>query len=39
MTQKVNKYWNLFITKSSLLQMQLAFFYSTETENIEMQCW
>lgn len=35
MTHKVNKYWNVFITKISLLQMQLAFFYNTKTENIE----
>lgn len=34
MTQKVIKYWNIFTTKSSLLQMQSVFFYSTQTESI-----
>lgn len=34
MTQKVIKYWNVFTTKSSLLQMQSVFFYTTKIESI-----
>lgn len=34
MTQKVIKYWNIFSTKSFILQMQSTPFYSTKTESI-----